>query len=389
MTSTLYLGPEQVLLRARGAPQAAVPVEPGWAGALAALESLLQEHKPRGRVAVVLASHFAPLWLLPGAPTRLNFEETRGWVESQAAERFGELAANWRLAFRPAPAGDPILAAGIDAGHWAQLMHTLKEAGLKAISVTTWPALALARYGKRGTVRLAMAETGRLTLASLQRGELAALDSVRGEPGSLAGLAARAALVDGLGEATLQLVGTGVPGDWHGARVLANAPAAATLSGYCEPDFLQTRPRAPLVAWLLLAAGLGLAALAGHRYTELTEQLAALDVSQTAAAPAKPRGARAAASPVDAPARPWGDLLNRLESQRPKQIALLSLRGDALRGEARITAEARSAADMLAWLKALRTDPAFSNASLTHHEVQDEEGQQPLRFELRLGWGRP
>jgi len=385
MTATLHLGPEQVLLRVHGTVHAAVPPEPGWPGALAVLRSLLDEHKPAGRVTVVLSSHFAPVWLLPGAPTRLNFEETRGWVESQAAERFGELAANWRLTFRPAPVGDPILAAGIDAGHWAELMHTLTAAGLKAISVTPWPALALARYAGRGTVRLALAETGRLTLASLARGELAALDSVRGEPSALAGLSTRAALVDGLGEAPLQLVGTGVQGDWHGARVLANTPEAAILSGRGELDFLQTRPRPPLAAWLLLAAGLGLAALAGHRYTALAEQQARLSVPDSVAT-SKPRRERATANP-DTPARPWGDLLNRLESQRSKQIALLSLRGDALRGEARITAEARSEADMLAWLKTLRTDPAFSNASLTHHEVQEEEGRHPVRFELQLGWG--
>jgi len=389
----LYLGPVQVLLRTPGALHAAVPGEPGWAGALAALQSLLQEHKPRGRVAVLLSSHFAPLWLLPGAPTRLNFEETRGWVESQAAERFGDLAANWRIAFRPAPAGEPILATGIDAGHWAELLRTLTAAGLSTDSVTSWPALALARYGKsgrRGTTRLALVESGRLTLVSLARGKPVALDSVRGEslPAALADLAARAALVDGLGDAPLLLVGTGVPGDWGGARVLANAPETATLSGYREPDFLQTRPRPPLAAWLLLAAGLGLAALAGARYTALAEQLAVLSFPATvteAAVSAKSRGMRIVASP-DIPARPWGDLLNRLETQRPKQIALLSLRGDALRGEVRITAEARTAADMLAWVKALRT-AGFTDASLTHHEVQDDEGRHPLRFELQLGWG--
>jgi len=335
---------------------------------------------------VVLSSHFAPLWLLPGAPTRLNYQETRGWVESQAADRFGELAANWRLAFRPAAAGEPILAAGSDAGHWAELMHTLAQAGLKAISVTSWPALALARHGDRGTARLALVEAGRITLASLLRGNLVALDSVRGEPAALAGLAARAALVDGLGQAGLHLVGTGVQGDWAGAQVLANTVEAATLSGRGEPDFLQTRPRPPLAAWLLLAAGVAMAALAGQRYTALAEQLAAVSASVPAAAAAKPRRASATASPA-APARPWGDLLNRLEQQRPKQIALLSLRGDALRGEARITAEARSAADMLAWHKALRTDAGFSDASLVQHTIEEADGQQPLRFEIRLGWG--
>ncbi|MDP2833553.1 MAG: hypothetical protein Q8Q28_09760 [Pseudomonadota bacterium] len=414
-SSILYIGPDRVVLRARGAVHTAATTEPGWAGALVALQSLLDGRRlrrrlgkaeraqqpaamlgtlrfaqptapPSGRVAVVLSSHFAPLWLLPGAPTRLNHEETRGWVESQAAERFGDLAANWRLAFRPAPAGEPILASGIDAGHWAELLHTLTAAGLSVASVVSWPALALARYGKsggRGSARLILAEAGRLTLASLVSGELAALDSVRGEPDALTGLLARAALVDGLGDAPLLLVGSGVAGDWAGA-VLANSPEAAVLSGRAEPDFLQTRPRPPLVAWLLLAAGLGLAALAGTRYATLTEQLATLTVAETPVA-AKPRPERGI---VATPARPWGELLNRLESQRPKQIALLSLRGDAARGDARITAEARSAADMLAWFDSLRA-AGFGDASLVQHEVQLEAEQQPVRFEIRLDWGTP
>jgi len=390
-SSVLYVGPDRVLLRSAGWKPASLheaqPASPDWPGALAALQSLLAAHPIEGRVAVVLSSHFAPLWLLPGAPTRLNHEETRGWVESQAAERFGELAANWRLAFRPAPAGEPILASGIDAAHWAELMHTLTAAGLSAASVVSWPALALARYGKsggRGSARLILAEAGRLTLTSLASGKVVALDSARGEPDALAGLLARAALIDGLGDAPTLLVGTGVVGDWPGTRILANAPETAVLSGRAEPDFLQTRPRPPLVAWLLLAVGLGLAALVGARHATLTEQLATLTVPETPVA-AKPRPERGM---VATPARPWGELLNRLESQRPQQIALLSLRGDAARGDARITAEARSAADMLAWFDSLRA-AGFGDATLVQHEVQLEAEQQPVRFEIRLDWGTP
>lgn len=385
-TTALYLGPEQVLLRLRGAVHAATPAEPGWAGAIAALQGLLESHKPSGRVAVALSAHFAPLWLLPGTPTRLDFEETRGWVESQVAERFGDLAASWRLAFQPVAAGQPILASGIDAGHWAELLHVLGAAGVKPVAATPWPALAVARYAKRATARLALVETGRITLLSLKRGAAVALDSVRGEPAALADLASRAALVDGLGNAPLHLVGCGVAGDWSGTRMLANTPETALPSGRAAPDFLQTRPRPPLAAWLLLAAGLGLAALAGQRYTTLADRLAAVSPPETAM-PARPRAPRAVVADAAVPARPWGELLDRLETRRPKTIALLSLRGDALRGEARITAQARSEADMLAWLTALRAEPGFKDANLTHHEVLDEEGRHPVLFELQLGWG--
>ncbi len=387
----LYLAPDRVILRVRGETRIAESAEAGWSGAITALKSLLDAHKPSGRMAVVLSAHFAPVWLLPSAPTSLNYEETRGWVESQVAERFGELAANWRLAFRPGPAGEPILASAIDTGHWAELLHTTTQAGLSVSSVTSWPAVALAHHAGRATARLALVEPGRLTLVSLKRGEAVALDSVRGESpeNDLADLTARAALVDGLRDAPLRLVGTGVPGDWGGARVLANTPEAGLLAGRGELDFLQTRQRPPLVAWLLLAAGLGLAALAGQHYLALADQFASL-VKQETAVSAGARGAHGAAHAIQSgekPALAWGDLLNRLETQRPKQIALLSLRGDAIKGEARITAEARSAADMLAWLKSLRADAGFADVGLVQHAVQFEDGQQPLRFDIRLGWG--
>lgn len=381
---SLYLAPDRVFLRTRGATHALAIAEPGWAGAIAALTSLLDAHKPGGHVAVALSSHFAPVWLLPGAPTALNHEETRGWVESQVAERFGDIAANWRIAFRPAPTGEPILASGIDAGQCSELLKTLTAAGLAAASVTAWPALALTHYSGRGTARLALLENGRLTLASLARGELVALDSARGEPDAMAGPLARAALVDGLGEAPLLIAGTGVAGDWNGARVLANTPETATLSGSVPLDFLRTRPRPPPAAWLLLAVGLGLAALAGGRHAMLAEQRDLLVVPETSVG-ARPRPVT---DGTTTPARPWSALLDRLESGRPRQIALLSLHADASRGEARIGAVARTAADMLAWLDALRA-AGFGNASLTRHDVQTEDALRPVRFEIRLAWGKP
>ncbi len=384
-SATLYLGPGQVLLRSRGSLHAATPAEPGWAGAMAALRILLDNPKPRGRVAVVVSSHFAPLWLLPGAPTRLNHEETRGWVDSQVTERFGELAPNWCLAFRPAVSGEPILASGIDAGHWAELLELLRQSGLTVIAATPWPALALARYGGRGTARLALVEQGRITLVSRERGVAVKLDSARGEPGALTDLLTRAALVDGLGDAPLELVGCGMAGDWSGARVLANTHDIALLTGHASPDFLQTRPRTPLVAWLLLAVGLGLAVFYGQHYATLTEKLAAISLT-VPAAPASLHTLRVVAE-SPAPVRPWGELLDRLETLRPESIALLSLQGDALRGAVQIRAQARSEADMLDWLKTLRGEPGFRDASLTHHEVQEEEGRHPVSFELQLGWG--
>ena len=384
---SLYLGPGQVVLRSGDNITTRVPATPDWAGALAALQTLAQEHHLAGRLRVVLSSHFAPLWLLPAPPTRLDFAETRGWVAAQVAERFGDLAAGWRLVFRPAPAGAPILASGIDAGRWAELLHALAQAGLTATQVAPWPALALARRSGRGSARLALLEVGRLTLVSLARGEVITLSGTRGEAAQLPELTARAALVDELGDVPLELFATGIPGEWGVDRVIANTPDAALPGGACDLDFVADRPRRPLAAWLLLAVGVGLAGLAGQRYTALSEQLATLAPPVTAA-PTPTRKTGIATKGDAAPTRNWGELLNPLENLHEPRIALLSLHGDAQRGEAKITAEARNAVDMLDWLVTLR-QAGFADASLVRHAVQLEDEQQPVKFEIRLGWGTP
>ncbi len=393
---SLYLGPGQVVLRSGDNTTTRVPATPDWAGALAALQTLAQEHHLAGRLRVVLSSHFAPLWLLPAPPTRLDLTETRGWVAAQVAERFGDLAAGWRLVFRPAPAGAPILASGIDAGRWAELLHVLAQAGLTATQIAPWPALALARRSGRESARLALLEVGRLTLVSLARGEVIALSGTRGEAAQLPELTARAALVDELGDVPLHLLATGISGEWvenrSADRVIANTPDAALPGGACDLDFIAGRPRRPLAAWLLLAVGVGLAGLAGQRYADLSEQLATLappaTATPTTSKSTPPRKTGIAAKSDATPTRNWGELLNPLESLHEPRIALLSLHGDAQRGEAKITAEARNAADMLDWLATLRQS-GFADASPVRHASQLEDEQQPVKFEIRLGWGTP
>jgi hypothetical protein len=392
----LYLAPERALLRVGGALHTAEVAEAGWPGALAAAKELLRQHKPRERIVVVLSSHYAPLWLLPGAPTHLGHEETAGWVANQAGERYGELAVDARLAFRAAPVGEPILASAIESVRYTELLRLLADSGLTVDALVSWPALALARHGGRASARLALAEPGRLTLVSLQRGAPVALDAARGEQPEklLADLLARARLTDGLGNAPTLLLGLGGGGsgggngggnEWRNARVLGNSPELALLPGRCEPDFQQVRARPALAGWLLLAAGIGFAALAGQRYVALAE------ASQPAAHGQVIQvighfstGIQPAYQP---PPRPWKDLLDRLESQRPKNIALLSLRADAGRGDVRIEAEARDEAAMLAWLKTLRAQAGFHDATLARHEALEGAGGHPVSFELHLSWG--
>lgn len=159
-------------------------------------------------------------------------------------------------------------------------------------------------------------------------------------------------------------------------------------------DFLHPFPRPHWAAWGLLAAGLGLAAWVGWQGQQAQ---GALDAA-VAAAPQQPavarRPVRATAGEEQSAARqareqlavPWGDLFVRLETHRPKAVALVALEADARKPEATLTAEARSAKDMLAYVEQLKGEAGFASVMLASHAVQEGDPQRPLRFVLRLVW---
>lgn len=168
---------------------------------------------------------------------------------------------------------------------------------------------------------------------------------------------------------------------------------------YVDLDFLHPRPRPSLAAWALLVVGIVLAAMAFFRHQALDEDIAReegvarklkADTAQASRSGRK-SGASQQATAAEVKARlttPWGPLLDRLERTRPGNIALLSLEADDRRREASITAEARSAEDMLAYLERLKNEAGMDGVVLSSHKVQEDDAQRPLRFVLRLEWRR-
>lgn len=161
-------------------------------------------------------------------------------------------------------------------------------------------------------------------------------------------------------------------------------------------DFLRPFPRPHWAAWLLLVAGLGLAAWVGWQDQQVVRALAV--AAAEAPAPRVPVAARRAARPASGEsqtaaetarahlATPWGDVLVRLENSRSRKIALLALEADARKPEATLMAEARSAKDMLAWVEQLKGEAGFRSVTLASHAVQENDPQRPIRFVLRLVW---
>ena len=160
-------------------------------------------------------------------------------------------------------------------------------------------------------------------------------------------------------------------------------------------DFLHPFPRPHWAAWGLLAAGAGLAAWVGWQGQQLQGALdaAVAAAPRTAAALAQGPG-RAVVAADQTAAReareqlsvPWDGLFVRLEGNRPKHIALVALDADARKDEATLTAEARSAKDMLAYIEQLKVEAGFRSVTLASHTLQESDPQQPLRFVVRLVW---
>ncbi|WP_308622161.1 PilN domain-containing protein [Massilia sp. Se16.2.3] len=78
-----------------------------------------------------------------------------------------------------------------------------------------------------------------------------------------------------------------------------------------------------------------------------------------------------------------------MRSATPANVALLALEPDAKKRVLRITAEARSSDDMLAYVAALGREEWFGAVTLARHEVQEQDPNRPVRFQVDAEWGTP
>jgi len=180
-----------------------------------------------------------------------------------------------------------------------------------------------------------------------------------------------------------------------------------TRIDFAPPGLRRTLFRAPpRLVFLAPAIVLLLATAAGQgqQYLERQAELAALQAATAARtqAPLTQRSAAPAPHIVIAPAQasavnaavmqlnlPWRDLAEAVAGATPPSVALLSLEPDAKRRQLRITAEARSSDDMLAYVSRMQAEEGFSSVVLTRHEVMEQDPNRPLRFQISAQWGAP
>lgn len=172
---------------------------------------------------------------------------------------------------------------------------------------------------------------------------------------------------------------------------------------FAPPSLARTWHRTPRGAWSLLFAVLALVPALGSniaQYRALQRQEA-----QRMAQAAQARARAVARAPVAAPARvvppaqasavnvsvqqlnlPWRGLHDAVQAATPASIALLALEPDAKKSSVRITAEAKSSDDMIAYVEALQKIDWFSTVLLARHEINEQDRNRPIRFQIDAQW---
>ena len=84
---------------------------------------------------------------------------------------------------------------------------------------------------------------------------------------------------------------------------------------------------------------------------------------------------------------PWSRLLTSLGSTTGNNVALLSVEPSVAKRSVRLTAEARDATDMLAYVAALQHDARLSSVVLVSHQLQAQAPGTPIRFQIQAQWG--
>lgn len=87
---------------------------------------------------------------------------------------------------------------------------------------------------------------------------------------------------------------------------------------------------------------------------------------------------------------PWERLFQAVELSGGKGVALLALEPNTKNRSVRISGEAKNMAVLLNYIKQLEQRDAFGIVYLQSHQIQQQEPDRPVRFELLAAWlGNP
>ena len=161
-------------------------------------------------------------------------------------------------------------------------------------------------------------------------------------------------------------------------------------------DFVGTPRRARTPGILLLAVGLLTCAALGYDFQDklaerdgLEARLNATARPHRSASPSESRETAAAAAIEKQLWVPWSSLLAELESASQdvsSTVSLLQVEPDPAKHIVRITAEARTLPDALAYLERLQKSSMLRYPMLDSHELRKDDPEHPIRVKLSAEW---
>jgi hypothetical protein len=161
-------------------------------------------------------------------------------------------------------------------------------------------------------------------------------------------------------------------------------------------DFVGPPRRSPTPGILLLTVGLLTCAALGYDFQDkVTERdglefrLNAIVRPHRSASPGESRNVAAAAAIEKQLWVPWSSLLAELESAShdvASTISLLEVAPDPAKHVVRITAEARTLSDALAYLERLQKSAMLRYPMLESHELRKDDPDHPIRVKLSAEW---
>jgi hypothetical protein len=89
---------------------------------------------------------------------------------------------------------------------------------------------------------------------------------------------------------------------------------------------------------------------------------------------------------IDQLALPWDQLFAAVEGAAGKDVALLAIQPDKRKREVTIGGEAKNVAAMLDYMRRLNESKPLRKVDLLSHQIQQQDPQKPVRFNLSAKW---
>lgn len=157
---------------------------------------------------------------------------------------------------------------------------------------------------------------------------------------------------------------------WSGAIFLAAGVACAALVGVWYQQALD--------AQAVAEAGINSATVAERRLASRRE--AAVDPRQLARELGRARKLLLQLS------MPWDEVFSGVEAADSRNVGVLRIESDVDRRRLKIDAEAKNIGSMLKYVRAMESQPSFTDVFLQSHQIVAQDARRPVHFVLTATW---